>query len=62
MKQMSITQMENLQGGAASASACKTMNTIAYVAGIGSLFGIVGFAICGPTALVLSTVSLVACN
>lgn len=61
MKQLNLSQMENLQGGAASASACKAMATIAYVAGIGSFFGPVGALIFGPTAVVVGGVGLAVC-
>ena len=61
MKTLSFEQMENVQGGKASASACKAMSTIAYVAGIGSFFGVAGALIFGPTTLVIGGVALAVC-
>ncbi|HPW71788.1 MAG TPA: Blp family class II bacteriocin [Bacteroides graminisolvens] len=62
MKTLSFEQMENVEGGKrASQSACRAMNVVAYVAGIGSFFGVPGALIFGPTAVVVGAASLAFC-
>lgn len=60
-EKLSNNEMQEIQGGlnqATCTKANKALNTIAFVAGVGSCFGPIGLAIFGPTAIIVSGISL----
>lgn len=62
MKKLSLTQMENLEGGKLSScgyAANVSIASIGLVASVGACFGPIGLAIAGPTALGMGVFGLV---
>ena len=62
MKKLTEEDLQELNG----ANGCddfhahsKLVNRVALIAGIGSCFGLVGLAICGPTSLGLAAIAVI---
>ena len=55
MKTLDFQQMEMIEGG----TACEAVAVIGTIAGIASMFGPVGLAIAGPTAVGMGVASII---
>lgn len=62
MKTMNSEQMVNVIGGRKmDAANCKRLDYIVYIAGVGSIAGLPGLLIFGPTALIGGALGLALC-